>query len=281
MASLADELAVATAQLEPVSDSPRLDAEILLAHALGISRSSLLARLDDSPGVEGFSDLLRRRLSFEPIAYILGEWEFFSLSLEVCPPVLVPRPETEHLVERVLEFVHDTPAKIVEIGTGTGCVSIAIACNAPTVSIIATDIRSENLELTTRNAARHAVQHRIECRVGETFEPIRPDDGPIDVICSNPPYVEEGKWDTLSPIIRLHEDKAALLSGSDGLDMIRQLISKGRNHLRPGGLLAFEIGMGQYEQVRALLEEHNYADIDVTRDLAGIERIVSAEAPLA
>lgn len=279
MASLAEELAATTEQLESISESPRLDAEILLAHVLGISRSVLLARLDESPSLQGLRHLVQRRLGHEPIAYILGEWEFFSLSLEVHPPALVPRPETEHLVEQVLDFVGDTPSKILEVGTGTGCVAVAIACNAPKVSILATDIRPENLDLAMRNAARHGVDNRIEVRAGETYEPLRPADGPLDVICSNPPYVEEGQWEALSPTIRLHEDRAALLSGPEGLDVIRQLVAKGQDHLRQGGLLAFEIGMGQYERVYALLDEYGYKEIRVTRDLAGIERIVTAGAP--
>lgn len=276
MPSLAQILADASARLSPVTETPRLDAEILLAHALGVSRAQLLARLRESVSTRSFEALLDRRLASEPIAYILGEWEFFSLTFEVEAPVLVPRPETEHLVEVVLEFVREEPALILDIGTGTGCIAVALAYNAPRCRVVATDLKSENLALGRRNAQRHKVLDRVEFRQGSLFDVIRPADGLFDVVCSNPPYIEDGAWDGLPRPIRDHEDRTAVLAGPKGLDVITPLVCQARRYLRPGGLLAFEMGMGQNEAVNTLLKDNSYEDAGYRADLAGIERIAFA-----
>lgn len=273
MPTLADRIAQAARELALVTETPRLDAEILLAHALGLTRSGLLTRLQDNLEPEGYGPLIQRRLTAEPIAHILGEWEFFSLAFEVLPPVLVPRPETEHLVEVVLECIGEGPARVLEIGTGSGCVAVALAYNAPKCRVTATDIVAENLVLAGRNAARHGVESRIEFRHGDLFDALKPDDGPFDFICSNPPYVEEGAWPELPAAVRDHEDRRALLAGVDGLAIIRRLISGSGERLRAGGRLAFEMGMGQYERVTTLLDEQHYDEIGHRKDLAGIERI--------
>ena len=263
----------------PVTDTPRLDAEILLAHSLGMPRARLLAHLREKTEAPGFDELLERRLAHEPIAYILGEWEFFSLTLAVRAPILVPRPETEHLVEAVLAFVQDEPARVLELGTGTGCVAVAVAHNAPRTQVVATDIQPQALALAGENARRHGVSDRIELRHGDLFEALSRAAASFDVICSNPPYVEESAWPDLPPVIRLHEDPGALLAGPEGLDVIERLVDEARHFLRPGGLLAFEIGMGHYGRVSALLARKGYDDIGFRRDLAGIERVVLARAP--
>lgn len=280
MPTLAQHLAHAAELLVPMTDTPRVDAEILLAHALGISRPQLLTRLNESLPVGRFDALLRRRLAYEPIAYILGEWEFFSLNFEVVSPILVPRPETEHLVEAVLDEVGGTPARILELCTGCGCVGVAVAVNASQVRMIATDIRSEAVELARRNAVRHGVADRIEFRTGDLFDPISAESALFDVVCANPPYVEEDAWDELSPVIRLHEDPRALLAGKDGLAVVRRLIEGAVSRLSPRGLLAFEVGMGQYDRVCRLLVGRGYDDVGCRRDLAGIERIVLARKPV-
>ena len=272
----ATRLATATRLLTPVTETPRLDAEILLAHALGLSRTQLLARLQETADLPSFEVLLQRRLECEPIAYILGEWEFFSLDFEVTPPLLVPRPETEHLVETVIEFVGETPARLFEIGVGTGCVSISIAKHLKHCRILGSDINPVALEVATRNAERHGVTDRFLCRSGSLFDVLTPEEGSLDVVFSNPPYVAEGEWDTLPPVIRRHEDPKALLAGTDGLDIVRTIIIQAQNWLRAGGLLAMEIGDTQHEAVRDFLTLHAYTDIRFVNDLAGIPRIACA-----
>lgn len=279
MAALGERLDSATRALSEVSESPRTDAEYLLAHALGISRGTLLARLNETVEPAGFDDLLKRRLAHEPVPYILGEWEFFSLELEVRAPMLVPRPETEHLVEVVLEHIGDHPARVLELGTGTGCVAVAIAQNAPNCNVVATDINPDAIALARRNAARHGLESRIELRQGDLFEVIPGNAPPFDVICSNPPYVEEGDYANLSPDIRLFEDPRAFIAGPDGLDLIRRIIDGAPKRLVPGGLLALEMGLGQYAMVRSLLLDAGFDTPGVRRDLAGIERIAYARKP--
>jgi len=280
MSTLGQRLDAATRELSEVSESPRTDAEYLLAHALGISRSKLLSRLPDTARPAAFDALLKRRLAHEPVAYILGEWEFYSLALEVRAPMLVPRPETEHLVDVVLESISDRPARILEIGTGTGCIAIALAKNAPACRITATDINPDALALAQRNAARHGLSSRIEFREGDLFEPAASGDAPYDVICSNPPYVEAAGYPNLSPTIRFHEDPRALVAGSDGLSIIRKLIGQASPYLVPGGLLALELGVGQYATVCRLFTDASFTEPNARNDLAGIERIAYARKPL-
>lgn len=279
ISSIGERIRAAANQLAALSDTPRLDAEILMAHALGISRAKLLASLPECVDAPGFGELLRRRLQYEPLAYILGEWEFFSLPLIVRPPLLVPRPETEHLVEKVIEFINERPAAVLEIGTGTGCIAVAVARNAPRVRIIATDINPVAVETATLNAERHHVDDRVEFRCGDLYQPLNERDA-FDAICSNPPYVEEACWNELSPVIRFHEDPGALLSGADGLDLTRRIVSGAPARLRPGGLLAIETGQGQATRLAALMHEAGFEEVGVVPDLAGIERVVHARKPI-
>jgi len=278
-ATNAERLAQAARLLESVSETPRLDSEILLAAALEVSRAWLLASLNDRADAPPFNTYIERRLNYEPLAYILGEWEFFSLPFNVQPPLLVPRPETEHLVEAVLDYAHATthPVRVFEIGAGTGCVSVAIAVNLPDAIVVATDLSPLALDVARQNAKRHGVLDRITFRCGDLFAPLEPGDGPFNVICSNPPYIEDGAWPDLSPVIRMHEDPRALLAGPDGLDVIRRIVKEAPDWLVPGGLLAFEIGMGQDAAVDALLCEGYYRDIQFRNDLAGIRRIACAK----
>ena len=275
----AERLAAAAERLSNVTETPRLDAEILLAHALDISRSALLARLRERAEAPAFDEMLARRMASEPIAYILGEWEFFSLRLKVRRPLLVPRPETEHLVEAVLDFIGQDPANVLEIGTGTGCVAVALAHNALKSTIIATDLAPIALDTAGENARRYNLTDRITLRRGDLFEAVEATDRLFDVVCSNPPYVEEGEWKTLPPVIRLYEDPAALVAGPDGLDVIRRIVREAPSFLKPDGMLAFEIGAGQRDAVEHLLEECGYRDIRFRPDLAGIPRIAVAQCP--
>ncbi len=273
----AERLAAAARLLSSISETPRLDAEILLASALGTSRSSLLARMKQRALAPDFDAMIERRAAAEPIAYILGEWEFFSLRIKVRPPLLVPRPETEHLVETVLSYIGKASARVLELGTGTGCVSVAIAYNSPNSRLIATDLSTTALDTAAENSRKHGVADRITLRQGDLFDAIQDDSGPFDVICSNPPYVEEAAWNDLAPVIRMYEDRRALLAGVDGLDVIRRLVHDAPTFLKPTGLLAFEIGMDQWNKTRQLLADRGYRDIRFCPDLSGIERIAIAQ----
>jgi release factor glutamine methyltransferase len=275
MPTLAERLAQAAERLATVTETPRLDAEILLAHALRTDRAKLLAQLRESVDAPEFEGLLERRLNHEPLAYILGTWEFFSLDLEVKPPLLVPRPETEHVVESALEHIGTRPAQVLDLCTGTGCIAIAIAVNAPNAHVVATDLNPEAVAITAQNARRHKADRRVSTREGDLLDALNQDDGPFDVIVANPPYVEEGDWESLDPVIRKHEDRAALLAGPDGLAVIRRIVSESPLYLKPGGRLVLEVGLGQNEAVRELLRQNGFDSITTRQDLAGIERIVT------
>ncbi len=279
MPTVAEALRAAERRLAQTSDSPRLDAEFLLAYAMGVERSRMLMRLDEPVPADALESYLARRAAGEPIAYILGTWEFYSLEIEVEPPVLVPRPETEHLVEAVLEFIGDRPARVLDLCTGTGCVAVAIAKNAPRVQVLAADIEPRYIDLARRNAARHGLQDRVHTAQGDLFAALPAGDPLFDVICANPPYVAQREWDGLSETIRHYEDPGALLSGPDGLDCVRRISADAQKFLKPGGLLAIEIGAGQVEAVRSLLHSAGYEDIRFHRDLAGIDRITSGRKP--
>ncbi len=280
METAAECIARMSAPLKTVSDTPRLDAELLLSHALGMSRASLLARLREPVQTAPVAPLLERRLNYEPLAYIFGEWEFYGLPIIVQPPLLTPRPETEHLVEAALNFIGATGPKgprIADICCGTGCVAVAIARHAPGAVVYAADIRPDALRVTQLNAARHQVA--LRCVQADLLTAMERDDPPLDIVVANPPYVPEGEWNMLSPVIIRHEDPGALLAGVDGLESIRCLIPQARRSLRPGGLLAIEIGDGQYDAAAELMAAQGFFELDCIRDLAGIRRIIRGSCP--
>jgi len=291
MSSVRDRIEDAVQLLTGVSDTPRADAEFLMAHLLGIPRARLTMYLDEHPDIPEYRVFVERRLAYEPIPYILGEWEFFSIPIKTRAPILVPRPETEHLVEVVtggrasLRATSSSASprassqfRILELCTGTGCVSIALALNLPKASITATDMSDEALALADENIRMHALEQRITLRKGDLFDALRDSDGSFDIICANPPYVEDSAFPGLSPSIRLYEDPLALLAGADGLDIIRGIIDKAQSHLVPRGMLALEIGDGQYEAVHELMRRACYSDIAAREDLAGIQRVIHARA---
>lgn len=272
--TIADCIAQTSDLLAPITDTPRLEAELLLAYALRLSRASLLARLRDPVDDACLMPLLARRLNHEPLAYIFGEWEFFGLPFFVESPLLVPRPETEHLVEVALKYLTDceTTGPIVDLCCGTGCVGVALGHYASQHPLYACDIRPDAVAMTQRNAARHKVS--LRCVQGDLFEALDTLCDCFDVIVSNPPYVPDGEWRDLSPVITKHEDSGALLSGTDGLSLIRRIIPESRLRLRKGGLLALELGEGQCGIVAGLLRENGFSAVEAHRDLAGIDRIV-------
>lgn len=257
-------------RLREVSDAPELDASLLACHAWGWSRARLILDANTEADVASLEPLLVRRMAAEPVAYILGEWEFYSIAVAVEAPLLVPRPETEHLVERALAHIGKRPVRVLDLCTGTGCVAIALDRNAAVTDLWATDISPVAVRVASANAARHNVP--LNVRQGDLFAPLPP--GAFDVIVANPPYVADGLWEGLSADIRNYEDPAALLSGPDGLNCIRRIVAGAPSWLLPGGLLGVEIGEEQGTAVQALFEGAGFQAVGVDADLAGHDRIV-------
>jgi release factor glutamine methyltransferase len=256
-------------------DTAQLDAEVLLAHACGVARATLLAGLAvDADAAGKFRQMIARRAAREPLAYIIGCKEFFSLDFEVTPAVLIPRPETETLVEAALKFLATRPrSHVLDIGTGSGAIAIAIAANAPNARIQATDISETSLEVARRNA----LLHRCETRVNYIAADLFPDDpSRFDLIVSNPPYIAEAALETLQPEIRLYEPRHALVDGADGLAFYRRIATGSRTRLNPDGAVMVEIGAGQAAGVEALFRRAGFSNIDAIRDLARIERVIRA-----
>jgi release factor glutamine methyltransferase len=263
----------------------RLDAELLLAHVLGRRRIDLFAEHDrplDETERARFRDLVRQRAAGRPVAYLTGEKEFFSISFEVTGDVLIPRPDTETLVEAVLDELARraraglAPAAVADIGTGSGAIAVAVAKlgGAHVARVVATDASEAALAVAARNLARHALSGRIELRTGDLLAPLLAD-APFDVIASNPPYVALRDRSMLAPEV-LAEPAAALFSGDDGLDALRKILRGAPPLLAPGGLLALEVGAGQAAEVAGLARAAGLAGTATRRDLGGIERVVLA-----
>lgn len=279
MVTVREVLAATARRLESITDTPELEAALLAAHAWSWDRNRLIINARSEADAAALEPLVLRRLAHEPIAYILGNWEFFSLELDVVPPLLVPRPETEHLVEIALDHLAGREGRVLDLCTGTGCVILAIAANASAGEWWAIDIHPVAIHTARANAARHGID--LNLVEGDLFAPLPPEAAPFDVIVSNPPYVEEREWEGLAPDIRNFEDPRALLSGADGLDCIRRIISESSHWLAPGGLLAIEMGETQGPALRELLQSAGYENITITKDLAGHDRIASGRKPIA
>lgn len=262
---------------------PRLSAEILLAHVLGCQRVGLYARYDrvlEPDRLASYRELIRRAAEHEPIAYITGEKEFYSLRLKVTPDVLVPRPETELLVDAALGFARDAggAARLWDACTGSGCVAIAAAHYAPAMTVLATDISDPALAVARDNVERHGLAGRVRVEAADLLDlPAGLAElGPFDVITANPPYVSDAEAAGLPEAVRREPD-LALRAGPTGLECIRRIVGGAPARLRPGGLLAFEIGLGQAEEVYRLLSQAGgYRDIGFRKDRAGIERAAVA-----
>ena len=254
------------------------DAELLLLHTLQISRVTLIAYPDRdlSPGqLIRYQAVISRRLQLEPIQYITGEQEFYGLLLHVTPAVLIPRPETEHLVEAVLKLLPTTKlVKLADIGTGSGAIAIALAVHLPQAEITALDLSPEALAIAERNAQEHNVAGRIHFLKSDLLGAVESPSKTFDAIVSNPPYIPESDRPTLHPQVREHEPAAALFAGESGLDIYRRLIPEALNALKPNGLLALEIGHGQQHSLKHLLTGWN--DVTFVNDLQQIPRVVLA-----
>ena len=269
------------------SDSPRLDAEILLAHARRCRRIELYTQYNvplTASERQTMRGLVERRAASEPVAYLVGHREFFSLDFRVTPEVLIPRPETETLVVELLELCRPlVEVRILDVGTGSGCIAVAVAVNKPGARLVATDLSGAAVELARANAERHAVADRIEFLQGDLFEPLQESGrseaagGRFDFIVSNPPYIADSEWETLQPDVRLHEPRLALVAGSDGLDVIRRLIAEAPQFLLPGGRLLFEIDPAQADPVCTLLEAAgDYDEVRIVNDVSRQPRVALA-----
>jgi release factor glutamine methyltransferase len=279
--TLRETLTAATAQLanDPhLSDNATRDAELLLLHTLEISRVSLIAHPDRelTPAQQAlYEETIARRLLHEPIQYITGQQEFYGLTLHVTPAVLIPRPETEHLVEAVLKlFPPDKPLRIADIGTGSGAIAIALAAHLPQATIIALDISPEALTIAAANAREHNVAGRIQFLQSDLLSALDHVAETFDAIVSNPPYIPESDRSTLHPQVRDHEPAVALFAGETGLDIYRRLIPQALDTLKPNGLLALEIGHGQQADLARLLAD--WQKVSFINDLQQIPRVALA-----
>jgi release factor glutamine methyltransferase len=247
-------------------DTPRLDAELLLAAALGVDRAQVVAHPEreiEPAAARRFADHARRRREREPVAYILGTKPFRTIELAVDARVLIPRPETEHVVEATLELPRG--ARVADVGTGSGAIALALKAERPDLRVVATDTDPAALALARANAARLGLE--VEWLRGDLLEPV---EGPLDAIVSNPPYVREGEQ--LAPEIARYEPAGALLAGPDGLDVLRRLAPAAG--ARGAAFAAFEVGLGQADAVAALLRDAGFGATSVLPDLAGIDRVV-------
>lgn len=261
--------------------NPRLDAEVLLGHLLKKSRLQLYLHFDMPVFQEDLTvlrGLIKERIARKPISYLINHKEFMSLDFYVDERVLIPRPETEFIVETILKRNEDTPQRVLEIGTGSGVIATTLAVNLPDWEIVATDISKDALLVAEKNCDSHECTEKITFLHGDLFEPINTLQTSIfNWIVSNPPYIMTCERDTLSPDVRDYEPHIALFAGEDGLTVIRRLIIEAPNYLHPDGKLIIEIGDKQAEQVRELLEKQpKFKDYQFIRDYAGIERIVLA-----
>lgn len=262
------------ARLGRVADDPRHEAEILLGAALGRTRAFLLAhpeqRILDCEATDRYESHVTRRAQGEPVAYILGEKEFWSLPLAVGPGVLIPRPETELLVERALaHLAADRSCDVLDLATGSGAVALAIATERPLARVVATDDSSAALDAARLNAARLSLESRIEFVVGSWYEPLS--QRRFDVIVGNPPYIAAGD-PRVEPAVRRFEPPAALFAGPTGLEALRVVIEGAPRYLVHGGWLAVEHGDEQGEAVRELFVATGFQDVRTHRDLAGRDR---------
>lgn len=299
-----------------------LAAELLLLHVLGRDRTWLYAHPEEAiteRDWQRFLSLVERRAAREPTQYLTGKQEFWGLEFEVTPDVLIPRPETEHVIEVALDRLglnearHGRPQtargeglRIADIGTGSGCIAVALATELPAVQIHATDFSTKALEIARRNAARHGVADRIQfaqcnllegcCLVGAQHAAPQPGTrshkarsgfhgSPVtshqsllfDLIASNPPYIGRREAATLAREVREHEPEAALYGGEEGYEFYGELITQAAKHLKTGGILVLELGHNSVPAVQLLLDASHWTNVGVTQDLAGIPRVIAAE----
>ncbi|MGB8506978.1 MAG: peptide chain release factor N(5)-glutamine methyltransferase [Pyrinomonadaceae bacterium] len=285
LSTIAEALVEATFILRKagVAESRR-DAGTLLMYALKRDRAFLITHSDadvEDEDLARFRQWVARRAAGEPLQYITGRQEFYGLEFEVTPDVLIPRPETELLVEQSLALLRDTSEpRVCDVGTGSGCITVALLHERADMRAVALDISPAALQVAARNAALHVVKERVEFRVSDCFDALTRDGehhsgATFDIIVSNPPYIAADEIGDLQREVREHEPRAALTPGGDGLDMIRRLVAEAPSFLVNGGHFLFEIGFNQHRAVRELIDPRVWTLLDIHTDLQGIPRVVA------
>jgi len=262
-------------------ESPRLDAELLLGHVLGVDRVRLILespRTLTAGELGAYRELIQRRRRREPIAYIRGEREFYGLPIKVDRRVLVPRPDTETLVEVALERTArvNLDGDLLDLCTGSGCVAVAFSRRRPTWRSVGVDISEDAVDVARENAERAGAVLGVTFVVGDLDAPL-PDDARFDLVTANPPYIPSAEIETLDPDVRDFEPRIALDGGPDGLDVVRRVVAVAAKRLRPKGVAALEVGAGQAPAVVALFERQGFANVQTAVDYGGHERVVSGE----
>lgn len=265
-------------------ESPRFHAELLLSYVLGLKRIELYTHHDtqvEKSDLEKLHALVKRAGLNEPVAYLVGKTEFYSIEIEVSQDCLIPRPETELLAQRAIEFLRlrDGTQSVCDLCTGSGCIAVAIAKNVPQANIIATDISDQALIIANKNVEKYNLQERIKLLSGDLFDPVIPqlDTGKFDLIVSNPPYVSDVEYEKLDKNVKEYEPRIALFAGEDGLDIYKRIIEKADMYLKPKAALLLEIGYLQGLSVRTLLEKTQcFSDITIEKDFNNNDRIIKA-----
>ena len=265
-------------------DSPRLSAELLLSNVLEMKRIELYTQFDKpvtKQQLDQLHNLVERAGQHEPIAYLTGKTEFYCLELQVCPDCMIPRPETELLTERAIEFLQKRVGRqfVCDLCTGCGCIAIAIAKNSAQADIIATDISDAALAVAAKNIGKHHLENRIKLLCGDLFDPLIPqmDVEKFDLIVCNPPYVSAPEFEKLERNVKNYEPKLALFAGADGLDVYRRIIEKADSFLKSDAALMLEIGYAQGPAIKELLEQAGiFTDIKIEKDHNNNDRIVVA-----
>lgn len=260
-------------------EGAQLEARELVCCAAGKSREQFyrdMALYASDPVEEKLAELLERRLAGEPVAYLIGEWEFYGLGLDITPDVLIPRMDTEVLAERAILLARAAGegARVLDLCAGSGCVGLAVAANVPGCRVVLADVSEAALRLCKQNVRRNELNARVTCLSVDAMEPPSSALWDFDVIVSNPPYIPTGDIPGLDPSVRDYEPLIALDGGADGLDFYRFIASKWKNALRLGGTLLFEVGIGQAPEVEEILAQNGFEQIQTTADTQGIWRVV-------
>lgn len=266
--------------------SPRLEAEVLLAHALDVTRIELYTLFDTVPEGEKlaiFRSQVKRRAAGEPVAYLVGHKEFYSLDFCVTADTLIPRPETEQLVLEGIEYFRSKrkkgesgPFLALDLGTGSGCIAVALAKNCAELNVLAVDCSENALKVARSNAEKHGVAERVEFRCSDLFEQV-PDEKTLDLLVSNPPYIKRAEYDALEGTVRNYEPRGALLAGERGTEIVEKIVELGPKRVKSGGKVLIEICPSIADATLELAEKSGYfAEIALLADFAGLKRTVSA-----
>ena len=265
-------------------DSPRLSSELLLSQTLGLKRIELYTQFNKQVPqhqLDKLHDLVKRAGMHEPVAYLTGKTEFYSLELDITVDCLIPRPETELLVQRAIEFLRERESiqYVLDLCTGSGCIAVAIAKNFSNARVTATDISATALEIASRNVKKHLLTEHVQLLCGDVFEPVirQLDVSQFDLIVCNPPYVSTAEYEKLEKNVKDYEPKSALFAGEDGMDVYRRIVKPVDEFLKPDAALMLEIGYAQGPAVKELLEQtETFADIKIEKDFHDNDRIVTA-----